>query len=266
MKDNIQIAEENHQILKQNYYFYNGHKVYFQHSPEDHQKVEVIDPSYIHALQQPEHPADHKADVMVIDADSYVIPSDNVMNFANAYHPGGGYLSGSHAQEESLCRESTLYASIASKNAEIMYRSNKASRNPFNTGYMLVSPCVEVFRDADNALLEHPYTTSVITLAAPNLLYDPKFQKAHISQDELDAYMLKRLREYLMVLYAKGYKTITTGAWGCGAFGHDPYTVSGYFHTLLYEEGWIYNFDKIIFAIKCGRDKTNYEAFKKRIA
>lgn len=263
--DNIQIAEENHQILRENYYFCNNHKVSFQYSLKDHQKVEVIDPKYIHALKEPDHPADHNADVMVIDADSYAVPGDNVMNFANAYHPGGGYLNGSSAQEESLCRESTLYASIANKDAEIMYRSNKVSKNPFNTEYMLISPCVEVFRDGENTYLKKPFTTSVMTLAAPNLCYDPKFYNAHISEDELDTYMINRLRSYFMVLYDKGYKTITTGAWGCGAFGHDPYKVSGYFKTLLYEEGWIHNFDKILFAVKCGRDKTNYETFKKRI-
>ena len=32
-----------------------------------------------------------------------------VMNFANAFHPGGGVTKGSSAQEESLCRTSTLY-------------------------------------------------------------------------------------------------------------------------------------------------------------
>ncbi len=32
-----------------------------------------------------------------------------VMNFASAFHPGGGVAKGSSAQEESLCRTSTVY-------------------------------------------------------------------------------------------------------------------------------------------------------------
>ena len=53
-----------------------------------------------------------------------------VMNFDSATNPGGGFLSGANAQEENLCRESTLYKSLESDEADNMYAYNNRHRNP----------------------------------------------------------------------------------------------------------------------------------------
>ena len=60
-----------------------------------------------------------------------------------------------------------------------------------------------------------------------------------------------------------GYRTITLGAWGCGAFGHDAKDVAGYFKDLLIEENMWKLFDKIIFAVYGrGNSEYNYRMFK----
>lgn len=51
------------------------------------------------------------------------------LNFASAKNPGGGFLSGSLAQEESLARSSGLYSCISQFNE--MYEHNRNNRSAF---------------------------------------------------------------------------------------------------------------------------------------
>lgn len=262
---NVQVAAENQNIIRKNYYGLNGHTVHLNHTLAEHQRAEVITPEdIIYAMSPPGTSSlpvgsEKVPEIIVINADSFTPETDLVMNFANGYNPGGGYLNGAVAQEEALCRESTLYASISSEMAKVMYASNKNSKNPFNTDYMILSPCVEIFRNQDNQLLESPRTTAVLTIAASNLLYDPKMYG--VSQQEVDDYMLMRILQFLTICAEKSYRSLTLGAWGCGAFGHDPEKVSGYFKTVLYDLNMKQYFDKIVFAIKVGSSTRNYDAF-----
>lgn len=56
------------------------------------------------------------------------------MNFASAVNPGGGVRSGSSAQEESLCRYSTLYPTL---NQQFLwkkyYEVNRQANDPLHT-------------------------------------------------------------------------------------------------------------------------------------
>ena len=48
------------------------------------------------------------------------------LNFASAKHPGGGFLSGARAQEESLARSSGLYACLVDNSMYEFHRARKA--------------------------------------------------------------------------------------------------------------------------------------------
>src|SRR5438105_1456545 len=64
------------------------------------------------------------------------------LNFASARHPGGGWLSGAHAQEESLARASGLVASIAD---DPMYARHAQSHDALYTSSAIYTSDVPVF-------------------------------------------------------------------------------------------------------------------------
>ena len=203
------------------------------------------------------------AHIYVVETDSFAaaegVENCLVMNFANAHTPGGGFLHGANAQEEALCRESTLYESLSSRKASKMYGYNTVHANPCYSDYMLLSPKVCVFRNIEDNLLAAPFVTSVITLPAPNLYGEAK----EVPQNILDKAMKNRLAKMFAVAAFYGYKNLVLGAWGCGALGHDPHNVAGYFYDLLINENYKSRFETIIFAIIDRDEKTNLRTFAK---
>lgn len=69
-----------------------------------------------------------------------------VLSFASATKPGGGFLSGAQAQEESIARASTLYTSIITPTANQFYQLHK-KRPP----RWLLFPCHDFFAVGDRS-------------------------------------------------------------------------------------------------------------------
>ena len=86
------------------------------------------------------------------------------LNFANGVQPGGGFLEGSRAQEEGLCRSSGLYATLT---GDAMYAAHRRRPTPDSTDWAILSPRVPVFRRDDSASLDAPWLLDVLTCAAP---------------------------------------------------------------------------------------------------
>jgi len=182
-----------------------------------------------------------------------------VMNFANAHNPGGGFKLGANAQEEALCRCSTLYASITSKAAGEMYAYNNTHISRVESDYMLISPNVAVFRDKDLSLLEKPVVMGVVTVPAPN-----RYGAAMLASSKMiEETFIRRIRILLRAAMENGYKTLVLGAWGCGAFGNRPDDVASYFKMVIVDEGLGKAFDEICFAIYGSEDGKNITAFRR---
>lgn len=92
-----------------------------------------------------------------------------VLNLANPYHPGGGVRNGAKAQEEDLCRNSSLLLSLESCDAEAYYSYNKNLHSDMGSDAMMISPNVDIIRDESGNLLGTPVAASVLTCAAPIL-------------------------------------------------------------------------------------------------
>ena len=159
------------------------------------------------------------------------------LNFANGIHPGGGFLHGSKAQEEVLCRSSALYQTIFD---DQMYKEHRQRSRSDSTDWAIYSPDVPVFRTDDGTELEQPWLLSFITCAAP---YAPA-----IGQPEAADLLQKRIHRVLDIAQAYGHSTPVLGAWGCGAFANDPDRTAADFRQAL-ENDFSGAFSDIVFAI-----------------
>ena len=168
------------------------------------------------------------------------------LNFASAKNPGGGFLNGSEAQEESLARSSALHASLL--RAPEYYERNRALASLLYSDSMVWSPDCPVFRNDKGELLARPTVATFVSVAAPNA----KAVRGR-SPEELSLIepTLLRRSEYILALFAwHGCAELVLGAWGCGVFGNDPVMVARAFATHLGPGGrWAGRFQRVVFSI-----------------
>ena len=159
------------------------------------------------------------------------------LNFANGVEPGGGFLRGATAQEETLCRSSALYATLY---GDPMYEFHRGHARGASSDWAILSPDVPVFRDDSGMELEKPWLLSFLTCAAP---YAPA-----IGRLDAQPMLRKRIHRVLQIAQAYGYESLVLGAWGCGAFANDPLQTAKDFREAL-EGDFAGAFSCVIFAI-----------------
>ena len=197
-----------------------------------------------------------------------------VLNFASATNPGGGVTRGSSAQEECLCRCSTLYPCLNTNSLwDYFYTPHRNARNPLYNDDCIYTPEICVFRqDTDFPELlpeESWWHVNVITCAAPNLRENPSNamnphagnKAARISQRELEQLLTSRIRRIFSLVAEKGNEVLILGAFGCGAFQNPPEVVAKVFRDVMQE--YRFCFETIEYAVYCNDwDVKNYEAFR----
>jgi uncharacterized protein (TIGR02452 family) len=185
-----------------------------------------------------------------------------VLNFASAKNPGGGFLNGSQAQEESLARSSALHASLLK--ARDYYDRHRASPSLLYSDAMILSPGCPIIRDDAGNLLDEPQLVGFITSAAPNA-----GAAARSRRQELPAIpeVFRRRSEYVLALAtAQGYQRLVLGAWGCGVFRNDPALVASVFAGHLRGD-WAGRFEQVTFSVwDTSASRSTFKAFQDAFA
>ena len=168
------------------------------------------------------------------------------LNFASFTNPGGGFLVGSNAQEESLCGTSTLYNVLSSFKSYYEY-NREHKNNGLYENRALYSPNV-VFKNANLKV-----KCDILTCAAPN-------RNSFVDMGAENKKALKeRIKFILNIIAMEKPDIVILGAFGCGAFGQNPKSVANYFYKMIDE--YIPENIQVVFAIPKSYSNDNYDVF-----
>ena len=194
-----------------------------------------------------------------------------ILNLASRRRPCGGYDRGMSAQEETLCRLSTLSQSLYQyydqkykcvQDAEVPHRFNAYPLDIDFGG--IYSPDVVFFRKNlkdGYAFREEPFTCGVITVAALSFREPNNYcneERQYMAADggftpAGDAIQLNKIRTIYRIALKNGHDSIVLGAFGCGVNKLPCDAVADQFRRVLEEPEFKGKFKEIVFAILEGR-------------
>ena len=191
-----------------------------------------------------------------------------VLNLANPVEPGGGVRRGAAAQEEDLCRTSSLLLSLESRKAKPYYDYNRSLGTYMGSRALMIHPQVEIIKDEHGDPLPETVVVAVMTCAAPLISGGLE----GLTQAQYETLLYNRITGMLKVAAYLGYRYLILGAFGCGAFGNDARIVSDLFYKALKE----FDFDgmhekdmfrRIDFAVLCrSDDQYNFKEFSRNFS
>ncbi|MCD8159038.1 MAG: TIGR02452 family protein [Clostridiales bacterium] len=288
--NNIRILNDTLNILEKGSYIKDGKEIKLKFSPEQIRETKVFLPEDIEKLRlqsnkenisaennEKQAQSIHRlfscenADALVLAQKKYedlknkgeTDPKILVLNLASDTTPGGHTRKGATAQEEDLCRRTSLLLSLESETAEKYYSYNKARKTRMGSDGVMISPNVEVIKDSSSELLAEPFPVSVISCSAPMV----RLGLEGMSQTEYEKMLSKRIEGIILTAASQNYCHLILGAFGCGVYGNDAALVSDLFYRTILNfayEGKSADliFNSIDFAVLCRPDKDyNYREF-----
>lgn len=260
----IHMFEDTMQILKQGYYMKDNRKIQLKLSASEMKEIQVYLPEEVRRIcvSTEFRPADNVSGNCIRSTeniDSYALARKRtaegiskllVLNLASPVHPGGGVRRGAKAQEEDLCRKSSLLLSLESQTAGRYYDYNASLNSYMGSDALMLTPCTEIIKDENGELLDNTVVVSVLTCAAPKIT----FGKEGMSETAYRQLVYDRIAGMLKAAAFFGYRYLILGAWGCGAYGNDAAVISDLFLRALDEldyNGYNENdlFSRIDFAV-----------------
>lgn len=259
----INMLQDTLQILKQGYYEKNGKQIKLKLSEKEMEEIQVYLPDEVkkNACRKDFDPPfviggrcghgceniDSFAMARKRLRDTYLFTKDDpgilVLNLANPVNPGGGVRNGARAQEEDLCRKSSLLLSLESSVAKRYYDYNKSLNTYMGSDALMITPYVEIIKDENGELLDDTVVVSVLTCAAPMVSRG----KEGMSESEYEEMVYNRIVGMLKCVAYLGYKHLVLGAWGCGAFGNDAHVISDLFYKAFKEIDYNRHVEKDLF-------------------
>ena len=187
-----------------------------------------------------------------------------LLNMANQTHRGGGYEDGARAQEEDICRRTTLYAALgtvtqpnrAFQGRSVMQFRYKTEYNIPEFG-CIASRNVEVLRDNKYNLLGKREKDFIDVLSSAAYDLNPRHERtrggslnprgsdwADHNKSQYENNVKQKIKNILKTAILSGHDAIVLSAFGCGAFNNDPKVVARLFNEVLNETTDISGLDR----------------------
>ncbi|MCD8036606.1 MAG: TIGR02452 family protein [Clostridiales bacterium] len=286
-KKNIEILEDTLNILDKGCYEKEGQYVKLQFTSEQMKKALVYLPNDIASLRADKESCFPSAenqtqevkctfsceneDALELAQKKYqelkisgeASPKVLVLNLASATQSGGQTRNGASAQEEDLCRRTSLLLSLESESAKKYYDYNNALKTRMGSDAVIISPNVEVIKDSSSEIISEPFPISIMSCSAPMV----RLGLEGMSKQEYENMLYNRIQGMLLVAASQNYRNLILGAFGCGVFGNDAAVVSDLFDKAIKDFSYAGKdssqlFNSIDFAVLCRPDRDyNYKEF-----